>query len=121
MRSCFNCNSTITYTDKRGYDHWRKHDGNYYCSKCYTNLFANPKNKARNDPIYRSRQLWFKNKQVRLKENPRTGYCMRCRNNIHDGSCKRTHMHHIEYHQDDPTKDVVELCARCHGILHRKI
>jgi len=23
-------------------------------------------------------------------------------------------MHHIQYHEDDPLKDTVELCGRCH-------
>ena len=54
-------------------------------------------------------RLWFKDKSLLLKENPRIGRCMWCgRNGL-------TQIHHIKYHKDDPLKDIVELCPSCHA------
>ena len=57
-------------------------------------------------------------RKVSFKRRVRTGYCSRCSNNIHDGSCKRTALHHIQYHDDDPLKDTIELCGACHLKRH---
>jgi len=54
-------------------------------------------------------RLRFKDKSVLLKENPRKGICSKC--------CKKgyTHIHHLEYHNNDVLKDAIELCASCHA------
>ena len=34
---------------------------------------------------------------------------------------KRTHIHHIEYHDEDPFKSTVELCVSCHDKEGRRL
>jgi hypothetical protein len=29
--------------------------------------------------------------------------------------CSRTHRHHYSYHDEDPLKDTIEVCPKCHG------
>jgi hypothetical protein len=120
-----------------------KGEDGFYCRKCYAKLIANPKRtkeyikkyndrrtpeyirkyakkidpilKKKINAIYHPRLMRFKGKQISLKENPRIGYCSLCRNNIHNGSAKITHIHHINYHDHDPLKDTIEVCASCHA------
>jgi hypothetical protein len=70
-------------------------------------------------PVYNKKRVRFKGKQIFTKLMPRTGYCSKCSNNIFDGSCKITVIHHIQYHDDDILKDTVELCVSCHIRGHR--
>jgi len=68
-------------------------------------------NKRRNriwDTVNRSRRLQFKDSRIYLKENPRKGICELC------GFKGLTHMHHINYHDDNPLRDTIELCPSCH-------
>jgi len=114
QRLCSNCNKkTIITLTKLGYKHERWYSdnkGGFYCNKCRAMLLITPEmRRQRNE-----RRIKFRNKQVTLSHNPRTGYCSWCTNNIHDGSCKKTQIHHREYHEDDFLKDTVELCASCH-------
>lgn len=60
-------------------------------------------------PITNPKRMWFKNKSISLKENPRTGVCSLCR---YQG---KTHMHHTQYDKSDPLKHTIELCISCHG------
>ncbi len=55
--------------------------------------------------------------------DPRTGKCQRCEKKIgdpyldHKGReriVKRTHIHHIEYHEDI-MESTIELCTSCHS------
>lgn len=55
--------------------------------------------------------MWYKAKIVLLKENPRKGICFNC-----GKEPKRTEIHHMEYHDEDPLKDAIELCDHCHGL-----
>jgi len=73
--------------------------------------------KARQYEIYRnSKNILFKGKRTNTGQLPRTGYCSLCDNNIYDGTCKRTSIHHFaQYHDDDPLKDTIELCNSCHA------
>lgn len=116
---CFINSLHETYIKKNGKLQWHKYNGNRICHKCYNKLVHVPKytlvNNHKNNLIYHPRRLTFKNKRILLETNPRTGYCSQCSNNIFDRSCKRTHIHHIQYHEDDPLKDTVELCASCHN------
>lgn len=121
MRICNNCKSTKTYIGKEGKERWRLNEGKYYCQKCYGRLVGNKKyynpikqkifNAIHNPKRIR---LNFKGKTIMLKENPRKGICERC------GFIGYTHIHHIQYHDDDPLKDTIELCASCHAFeTHR--
>jgi hypothetical protein len=122
MRICCNCGSDKTRIRKRDnrpspIQEWYKYKDGYICNKCYCKLIDNPKWNYINNP----KQLRYKGRGIQLKENPRTGYCSLCTNNIYDGSCKRTHMHHFaEYHDDDPLRDTIELCVSCHRREHGK-
>ena len=117
MRQCVNCNSTTT-TLRKGtkYQYWFKHkekDG-YVCKKCYNKLYLNPRWYEKNS----SRLLWWTptGKLIRVKENPRKGVCQWC------GKKGFTNIHHFaEYHEDDPLKDTVELCASCHTKETRRL
>lgn len=72
-------------------------------------LIINPKW----NPINNKKQLSFKGTKLLLRDNPRTGICSQCgaRKGI---ECKKTHIHHIRYHNDDLLKDTIELCVSCH-------
>ena len=122
-RFCVNCLSKKTYVSKIGHVQWYSHNDDWYCSRCYLRLFRNPKMRKIYNPIYNPRQLCYKGKYIRLKENPRKGVCQWCGKRIgdhftdslgNDAVVKITHLHHIQYHDDDVLKDTVELCVSCH-------
>ena len=114
-RFCYICCSDKTYIDKKGVAAWYHRDGEIFCTKCNNKYFCHPR--------YHPRRIRFKGKWLSLDHNPRTGVCSKCGRKIGDAFfgargavriMKRTHIHHIEYHEDDPLKDVVELCMSCH-------
>jgi len=120
-RICSACDSTTTVIRKTKlgtlYECWRYHDGFVLCERCYCRYIDNPKNNPRNNkkwnPINKYRRIRFKDKVVSLKKNPREGICKLCgkKKGI---DCKKTNMHHLEYHEDDPLKDTIEICVSCH-------
>lgn len=135
-RKCLNCNSTSTSIGKQKsgklYAHWYRHEDGWICKKCRNKLIDNPVNNPRWNkishekwnPIYAPRILDFKGKAIIMKEAVRTGTCFLCKKKIGDEfvNCdgvkdriKITNIHHIEYHENDPLKDTVELCASCHA------
>ncbi len=67
--------------------------------------------------IKNKRRILFKNKQLYIKERILIGVCNLCRAVV-GLDCKRTSMHHIEYHEEDILKDTIELCNSCHKTLH---
>ena len=107
QRRCSNCDSDhslLSYT-KTGYPYqrWTKDGkGGWYCNRCYLKLVYRPK----------WTRFGFRDKEVYVREefNPRTGKCSNC-----GKTGKRTHMHHIKYHEDDLLKDTIELCVSCHA------
>jgi len=113
MHNCLNCGSDKTYIDKKGIPNWIRYEDGWICKRCRNKLVDNPiKVKKWNhilNPIYNVRKIRFKGKQILLKHNPRTGVCSQC------GKIGYTHMHHIQYHDDDPLKDTIELCVGCHN------
>jgi hypothetical protein len=134
-RICYSCGSTQTWISKKGYENWfvnrdliRKIVMHVLCCKCYLRLFIQPKWNPINNPIYgkqRSkisrklegqRRLNYKGKAVYLKIRPRTGICSKCGKSVNKGEITRTHMHHIEYHDQNVLKDTQELCVNCHRI-----
>jgi len=114
LRLCYNCGSDKTYINNNGSFMWYKHEDGLLCNKCHCKLFINPKWV----PITVPKRIWYKNKSVRLKHNPRTGQCSICLRKKGEG-IKLTHMHHIQYHDDDPLKDTIEVCVSCHKKQHR--
>ena len=122
---CLNCGSDKTYIDKRGYNLWYHYKDGYLCSRCYNRLINNPTN----NPKYHPRRLVYKDKRLFMKENPRTGICSICHMKVGEEyiNCfgkiaimKQTQMHHIQYHDDEPLKDTIELCVSCHRKEHIK-
>jgi len=117
-RICAACDSTTTKMEKGKWPHWYKWDDVFLCHKCYDKYVWSPiaspaKNKKWNpihNPIYQPRRICFKDKRIMLKENPRKGICQWC------GRKGATDIHHIEYHEDDPLKDAIELCDSCHRV-----
>lgn len=116
-RKCSKCESYKTYK-------WRKHDGLWYCNKCNSKYFENPIA----HPIHGPKRINFRGRRVQLKRCPRTGECQDCHRKVGQQytNCfgerkilKRTALHHIKYHPEDPLKDTIELCLRCHWSRHR--
>jgi hypothetical protein len=120
IRTCLNCGLKL------------KHHAKGYCKNCYEKLYykIHKDKKLQRCKEYRlenqdkvkewmARRLRFKDKYIMLKENPRTGKCSKCGKEI-GIDIKQTQMHHIEYHENDPLKDTVELCVRCHVREHKK-
>lgn len=118
-RVCYNCGSNKTTLRNKVYERWYNIDKGTLCHKCYQKLkgyprYNNPNNKEFNNK-HNPNKLWFRNKTILLYWNPRTGYCSQCTNNIYDGSCNRTHMHHsLGYYIIFPWYGIIELCASCH-------
>lgn len=54
----------------------------------------------------------YKGKTLTFPFNVKNGLCSNC------GREGYTQLHHIKYHDEDPLKDTVELCAHCHGKWH---
>lgn len=56
----------------------------------------------------------YKGKPMDAGKPVRTGICSKC------GKQGYTQLHHLQYHDDDPLRDTIELCAQCHGIWHKE-
>ena len=118
MRVCAACDSTTTYTNpKTGHMQWHIHDGYWFCHKCFEHYIHGPiyapVRNAKWNPINSVRRQLYKYKSINHKKNPRKGICELC-GAIKGINCKQTNLHHIDYHDDDPLKDTIELCASCH-------
>lgn len=115
-RSCYSCGSNKSWVDKNGYEKWHlNHDqeNNVLCLKCFDRYILSP--------IYSKRRYTFKDKQLYTWHGLKTGYCSLCPNNIYDGSCKRTNLHHKYYIIIFPWFSLTELCNSCHNKEDRKI
>ena len=130
-RICVACDSKTTYIDRTGRHQWRMYDDHWYCKNCYCryvdNPIRNPITSKKWNPIrharYGPRRYTFKDKRVQTKEIPRTGTCQKCGKKIGDEyiNCwgetaiiKRTHIHHIQYDENNPFGSTIELCVSCH-------
>jgi hypothetical protein len=71
-----------------------------------------------NNPIYQPRRIVFKDKRISIKEDPRYGICQLC-GAVRGMDCKQTQMHHLQYHEEDPLKDTIEVCVKCHKRQHK--
>ena len=128
-RICYGCNSNTTYISKDNKKHWHpnKPTNLFLCNKCYFNHIINP---IRNPiirpfykPLYKGHWLHYKDKILTLKHNPRKGICSRCNKKIGDiyidkngkeRTIERTHIHHLEYNDNNVLENTVELCHSCH-------
>lgn len=105
-RICSECQTTTSY------DNWRLDGkGGWWCKSCYMKFYY------RERPSY----FWYKDKILWDKQQRRLrkGVCVFCgakKGDIHPNSGKviLTVRAHIEYHDDDPLKDTIELCQSCH-------
>lgn len=128
MRECYSCGSIKTYVRNDNQENWYRNKPfeQWLCERCNNHLIKNPKWHPITHPITNpitskkwnqinsTKRLKFHDKQIILDNNPRTGYCSWCTNNIFDKSCKHTHIHHKKYHINDPLEDTIELCPSCH-------
>jgi hypothetical protein len=106
-RFCYACGSNKTQRNKAGHENWalNKPTDLVLCQGCVYKYIINPKHKLAGK--YK-KYIRFKNKQMLIGFNPRRGICSRC------GYVGQTTMHHIEYHENEPLKDTIELCRKCH-------
>lgn len=120
-RCCINCGSYKTSIRRRKnrkpYAEWFKHEDGFLCRKCKFKLVYSPKHNPILNSIHNPKRLRFKEKRIILKDNPRTGQCSKCLRKIGEG-IKKTAIHHIHYHNDNPLKDTIELCVSCHRKQH---
>lgn len=127
-RTCINCNSNTTYTNDKGWTWWYRYENGWACKSCYMKLVNNPKWQQTHSKIYSPRRITFKDKRIRLTDNPRIGQCQICKLRIGDefintygkkDIIKHTHLHHYMYNKDDPLKDTIEACNSCHSKITR--
>lgn len=85
------------------------------CLKRGRDWKAKNKDKVRDNNATRIR---FKNKQINIGSNPRTGICSKCGKSVKKGEVGRTHMHHLKYDKSNPKAHTVELCEVCHRLTH---
>jgi hypothetical protein len=132
-RVCYACGSDKTYVWKghRGEKHqWIiNHDIDtgviigYLCRWCFRRLIEGPNRDKNTAHLGNIRRVLFRNKVVVLKSNPKIGVCNLCRavagqSNAQTGKIyKTTHIHHESYHTENPLKDTIEVCPRCHIIM----
>jgi len=72
-------------------------------------------NRDKQNKVNGPKHMVFKGKIIILKERVLTGICSWC------GYKGYTHMHHLQYHDDDPLKDTIELCPSCHTSRHEQM
>lgn len=137
LMTCYSCGLQKQLIRKNKLNPWR-------CRKCYMKFIANPKidkqkNAIRSKKYYlkypekmklrNGRVMLFKDKRIHLKDNPRKGKCTICGLKVgdkyinNDGkeiTIKQTQIHHFVYHYDDPLKDAIEVCVKCHKEKHLK-
>ena len=97
------------------YARWHNRNGQALCWRCWKRLIQYQRYDKKYDREVRNpKRITFLGKRIRLRERPRTGYCSWCPNNIRDGTCKRTSLHHIEYMDGKPLDKTIEICNSCH-------
>jgi hypothetical protein len=126
MRECFSCKTTKTYVAKNRKNtqnwssiHWILGMRIWFCARCYGRYISKPRRLLSLRKGDQNR-IYYKGLRPRQSEIPRTGHCSICLNNIYDGTCRRTHVHHRQYHDDNIMHDTIELCPACHKRQHIK-
>ena len=109
-RVCYSCGINTSFDGKT--EHWyRNHPTSLYlCKKCFHNYVYNPIV----NPINRNKTICFKGRDIVLKQPPRKHICSWC------DKQGTTVIHHIQYHEEDPLEDTVEICVSCHIKEHWK-
>ena len=69
--------------------------------------------------LYRRKRLTFRGKRIHMKEIVRQGKCVFCKRTIESGQIKTTNLHHLKYDKNNPSWYTIELCPRCHNMIHR--
>jgi hypothetical protein len=130
-RVCSICETDTTRTKRTGqhrddgtpyeYPYWFRDlkTREWICSYCKYRLEYTPNRSEKT--------IFFKDRYIRVNRKPRIGICNFCRGvrgqiNAQTGVfVKLTAMAHMEYHDDDPLKDAIEACVRCHTLYDRGI
>ena len=127
---CMKCYKILIGNPRRTPEYIKKYNGRRTPEqqKKYSQKWNPILNKKWN-PINHPKTIRFKEKQIILEENPRKGYCNFCKKSVGDeyinnrgktAILKTTHIHHINYHDDNPLKDTIELCPSCHAKVSKK-
>lgn len=117
VRTClyFNeCGQTEIHNGHRWKYDWNRYDDGWVCEKHGWHLVRKFLRSKESIKRTNQKKFHFLNKSIRQKDNPRTGYCSRCPNNLYDGSCKKTDTHHYFYMTIMPWACTIELCVSCH-------
>jgi hypothetical protein len=107
----------ICLSDKTTQRWWNHNlEGQRICRKCYRRFIwkGYKKSVQKNNDKQTPLKIYFKNRRITLKENPRSGICSICNKKIGEG-IKTTNIHHFRYDDNDPLKNTEELCAGCHA------
>ena len=128
-RICSNCDSSVTNTQtyklkdgtlKVSPRWYTNPKGGYLCHKCRATLIDHIKWNKIHSSVYNTRRFLFRDKQFRANKNPRIGVCNWCRA-VCPFDCKKTDLHHVTYHEEDPLKDTIEICNSCHKKFHLEL
>ena len=125
---CLNCGLSVTHIRKdTGKEVWTKYKDGHICLKCYMKLVGNKKKSLEVTKKWqeytKGRAIIFKGKRISFKEKIHRNLCQICGKKRGDEYINRrgekaiielTHLHHIEYHENDVLKDTLELCVSCH-------
>jgi hypothetical protein len=126
QRSCHMCGSFSTrivrQQNGKASLQWLYVGDRITCYRCYSKIKRKEwdkrtvEEKRKYNHRVKLSAITFGGKQIQTSvPKLRTGYCSRCSNNIHDGSCKLTHLHHKQYFRVFPWFATEELCASCHA------
>jgi hypothetical protein len=135
FRKClfyYECFRTEQHNGLKWQERWAKYKDGYICHRHYNLIVWGERRKLTNtDKRWRARRtkearrkehkervsrlIYFKTKNIALSYIPKTGYCSKCSNNIYDGTCKKTHMHHKEYYIIFKWFCTEEICVSCHA------
>lgn len=119
-RRCANCSSLTTWISRRGHPNWHRLKGKkdvWLCHNCNARLNIHP--------TYGPRRIRIFDKQIYLDERPRIGQCSQCYRLV-GIDIARTNLCFDPaivgpFDPDDPLKNAVELCIRCHMRLHAAV
>lgn len=108
-RQCKGCRTYETFVDKCGSYHWYHFEDGFLCERCNNRIHKNPRFHPLKNPL----RMHFKSKSIQMESNPRVGVCNLCRN-VAPFDCKKTEIHHEQYHAESPLRDTIEVCSSCH-------
>lgn len=131
---CYGCNRNYT-NFSCGSIRWHPNHMNdnttlHLCHSCFNHILHNGRRKNHQKYLdfnkkHNPRRQWYKDRYVMIDKPPRIGVCNLCRavrNEINaqvNRKCKKTHLHHEYYHDENTLKDTIEICEYCHGVITR--